>query len=387
MTFRSLKPLEGLIRNLRGLEPFRKKVIDESFPKPRRWRLLQVESAFTCNLRCIMCPWQDVRKQASNRGIMAQAVWGAIRPHLDQAQAIDFTGGGEPLLQPKLVHWIKDAKTAGCTTGLLTNGLLLKESLLQQLISVGIHWIGISMDGATKDVYEKIRIGSNFDTVCRNVANIDKLRNGPVPKTMINFVLMPFNFHQMNAMVRLAHQLGVDQVNFKQCDVIREEHGKGLGLFATGKSREIHRLEKKLAKARGLARKLKIQTTSFPFTPEEVPVCDQDPRNSMFIRYDGTVAPCINQAVGGSTTFLGSDVTMPRAHYGTLPQNDLLEVWQSKMCRFFRGRFHERVKTHEQTLTEMMPGSSSREKLLEMARRAMPPAPKGCQVCHYLYNI
>lgn len=371
----------------RRLEPFRKKVLEEKSPKPRRWRLLQVESSLACNLRCIMCPWQTISKQAANRGIMQQAAWDAIRPHLGQAQTVDFTGGGEPLLQPRLVQWMADAKAAGCKTGLLTNGFLLKESLLQQLLATGIDWIGISMDGATKDVYEKIRIGSRFETVCQNVANIARLRQGSTPQTMINFVLMPINYHQVEEIVRLACQLGVDQVNFKQCDVIRDEHGKGFGLFAYRETREIRRLEKTLAKARRLARKLKVQTTSFPFTPEELPVCDQDPRNSMFIRHDGTVAPCINQAVGGPTTFLGTDVAMPRAHYGALPQENLLELWSSKMCRFFRMRFQDRVKTYEQTLTNMMAGSSSREKLLETARQAMPPAPKGCRICHYLFNI
>jgi len=243
------------------------------------------------------------------------------------------------------------------------------------------------MDGATRDVYEKIRVGSRFETVCQNIANIARLRHGSTPQTMINFVMMPVNFHQVEEIIRLAHQLGVDQVNLKQCDVIREEHGKGFGLFAIRESRDIRRLEKALAKARRLARKLRVQTTAFPFTPEELPVCDQDPRNSMFIRHDGTVAPCINQAVGGPTTFLGTDVAMPRAHYGTLPQQDLLELWNSKMGRYFRERFQGRVKTYEQTLTQMMPGSSSREKLLETARQAMPPAPKGCRICHYLYNI
>jgi wyosine [tRNA(Phe)-imidazoG37] synthetase (radical SAM superfamily) len=28
--------------------------------------------------------------------------------------SVDFTGGGEPLLQPKLTGWIADAKAAGC---------------------------------------------------------------------------------------------------------------------------------------------------------------------------------------------------------------------------------------------------------------------------------
>jgi hypothetical protein len=117
-------------------------------------------------------------------------------------------------------------------------------------------------------------------------------------------------------------------------------------------------------------------------------VCEQDPRDSVFIRYDGAVGPCINLAIGGPTTFLGKDVTMPVVHYGSLPDQDLLELWETETCKFYRERFAERVKAHEDTLMESLVGSSSnREKALEAAREAMPEPAEGCKVCHYLYDI
>ena len=206
---------------------------------------------------------------------------------------------------------------------------------------------------------------------------------------MINFVLMDMNYHQAEEIVRLAHKLGVDQVNFKQCDVIRGDAGKGHGLFGPGKTREIRRLQKLLDKALRLARKINIATTAFAFTPEERAVCEQDPRNSMFIRYDGTVAPCINLAIGGPTTFLGKDVIMPSAHYGQLPQDDLLDLWHSDKCKFYRQRFEHRVEKHDRVMMDRLIGSSgsNRQKALQAAQDAMPAAPEGCNVCHYLYDI
>ena len=388
----ALIKLLGFIRPQYGdrpAGPLRGKMNEKQNPQKRLWRLLQVEAAFACNLRCVMCPWREMAKGATNQGIMTQEIWQSIQPYLPEAQSVDFTGGGEPLLQPRLAQWIAEARAAGCETGFLSNGLLLNQEKLEKILEAGINWICISMDGANAEIYNKIRVGSNFERVCQNVANIARLRDDNQPKTMINFVLMDMNFHQVEEIVRLAARLGVDQVNFKQCDVIRDKAGKGLGLFAPGETREIRKLKKSLGKALRLAKKLRIETTASPFTPRELPVCDQDPRDSLFIGYDGTVAPCISLALGGPTTFLGEEATVSSVHYGRLPDDDLMDLWQTNTCRFYRHRFEERVRIHDNTLVRNIfdSGGSGREKIFQAAREAMPDPPGGCNVCHYLYDI
>ena len=373
----------------RRLTSLRDKVVAKKSLKKRPWRLFQVESAIACNLKCVMCPWREIAKKVENRGIMTPEVWQAIRPYLDRVQSVDFTGGGEPLLQPRLPEWIADASSAGCETGFLSNGLLLTEEKLKKILDSGINWMCISMDGADAEMYNKIRVGSNFDRVCENVANTARLRTGHTPKTMINFVLMDINCHQMEDMVKLAARLGVDQLNFKQCDVIRGQEGKGFGLFASEESREIRRLQKSLEKARRLAKRLNLKTTAFAFTPQELSVCEQDPRDSLFVRYDGTVAPCINLALGGPTTFLGDEVSMPSVHYGKLPGEDLMDLWESESCQFYRNKFQQRVEKYDRIIMNGLMGGSggNRAKVLQEAREAMPQPPEGCNVCHYLYDI
>jgi len=373
----------------RGLAKFRDEAVEKMSVKTRPWRLFQVESSFACNLRCLMCPWKQISKSAADNGIMSPEIWAAIRPHLPDVTSVDFTGGGEPLLQPRLAEWIGEATAAGCETGFLSNGLLLTKERLQKILDAGVDWICISMDGATAEMYNKIRVGSSFERVCKNVSRLTELRDGHIPKIMINFVLMGLNIHQVEDMIRLASRLGVDQVNFKQCDVIRGEHGKGLGLFGREQTKEIRKLEKALSKAQRLAKKMNILTTAFPFTPNELPVCDQDPRDSLFIRYDGIVAPCINLAIGGPTTFIGQDVTMPSVHYGKLPEDSLTDLWERPPCKFYRKRFQERDQVYDNVIVKTLVGSSgsNRERALQRAREAMPDPPQGCHVCHYLYDI
>jgi MoaA/NifB/PqqE/SkfB family radical SAM enzyme len=126
-----------------------------------------------------------------------------------------LTGAGTAV-QPRLAEWIGDAKSCGCETGVLTNGLLLNREMAKKLITAGLNWICVSIDGATKEEYERIRRGSSFEKVCENLAGVAKLRANETPMIMINFVMMSENLHQLEHIVRLAAQLGVDQVNFKQ---------------------------------------------------------------------------------------------------------------------------------------------------------------------------
>lgn len=357
--------------------------------KPRRWRLLQVESAIACNLKCIMCPWREMEHKHSAKGLMPPDVWAAIVPHLDEVQAVDFTGGGEPLLQPHLAEWVGQASKAGCETGLLTNGTLLTEDKAGQLIEAGIDWICVSVDGASADVFETIRPGACFETVCRHLRYLTSRRIGKGPRVAINFVMMEQNADQLEAIVELAAELGVDQINFKQCDVIRGESGKGFGLFADKHTKRTRRMEKRLRRARRLARKKQIETTAFAWVPEELPICAQDPRNSLFIRHDGRVAPCINLALGGPTTFLGEDVEMPSVHYGRLPDTGLEALWETERCRFYRKRFELRMSAYETGFvrSDLEPSLTKIKEALENAQKAMPSPPEGCKVCHYLYNI
>lgn len=363
---------------------------DPDKPKAHRtWRLLQVESSLACNLNCIMCPWTAERRHLIHRGHMPRAVWEALVPHLGEVASVDFTGGGEPLLQPRLFDWIEEAGSRGCDTGFLTNGLLLSREFSRRILDVGLNWIGFSIDGADKATYEKIRRGSDFNRVCDNIRCLTSQGLYRRPLTMMNFVIMQTNWHQMEKIIQLAHDLGIDQVNFKQCDVIRGDHGKGHGLFQSKETKQLSQLKKALARARRLGRKLDVKTTAFAFTPEELAVCDQDPRNSMFIRYDGSVSPCINLAIGGPSTFLGEEVVFPHVTYGNLPEPPLPQLWQEETCRFYRRRFSRRVKAHDTTLEGADLGHDliKLKEAFHKAVQAMPEAPDGCRTCHYLYDI
>ena len=336
-----------------------------------------------------MCPWLGIRRRIQDSPFMQESIWDLIEPQLRQVQSIDFTGSGEPLLHDNLVSWVASAKGAGCTVGFLTNAQLLTPTLSDRFIKAGLDWIGFSVDAADRGTYESIRRGSQFDQICSHISYFTGKRDKSKTLTMINFVVMKSNLHQMEAIVTLADSLGVDQLNFKQCDVIRDQYGAGKGLFEGVESKTTRRLEKQLAHARRLAKKRTIKTTAFRFTPREQPVCDQDPRDALFIRYDGLVAPCINLAYGGHSQFLGKNITFPDIKYGMLDKQKIEMIWENERCQKYRTAFEARSQRYDDYLVKTDPGKDiiAFKRTLEEARSAMPPPPGGCSHCHYLYGI
>ncbi|HNU92545.1 MAG TPA: SDR family NAD(P)-dependent oxidoreductase [Spirochaetota bacterium] len=357
--------------------------------RPRKWRLWQVETSIACNLNCVMCPWGSERVAAGAGGLMKEEVWAALRGRLSEVSSIDFSGGGEALLNPELPRWIREARDAGCETGFLTNGLLLDSGRARAIIDAGVDWIAISIDGATADVYDSIRKGASFERLIANLEGLVSLIAGGRPRLIINFVMMESNIHQLEDMVRLAARYSFGRINFKQCDVIRGESGKGYGLFGGSRNREIRRYERIMKKAHRLGRRLGVEVAGFSFVPEEQPVCAQDPRSSLFVRFDGHVAPCVNLAYGGRTTWLGKDVTMPTIHYGRLHDHGIDALWETPLCGLYRTRFEERERAYNEKLAtyDREPSLEHLRRLEEEALRSMPEPPEGCGVCHYLYGI
>ena len=276
---------------------------------------------------------------------MNETTWDNILPNLEKVQFVDLTGGGEPLLQQHLSRWFRQAKMSGCNTGFLTNGILLDNPIAEQFAELSPDWIGFSVDGADQKTYETIRQGAHFETLCKNISYFTSLPETRETLTMINFVIMKSNVHQLEHIVLLGNKLGIKQINFKQCDVIRQSNGTGHGLYSKSKTPEIRTLEKHLKRAKKRAGKLGMKTTSFNFVPHEQPVCDQDPRDALFIAYDGTIAPCINLAYGGPSDFLGQAVTFPEIHYGNINDKPVEKIRESEVCRTYQSIFDQRIRS------------------------------------------
>lgn len=183
------------------------------WPSPSPW-MLQVEVTNRCNLNCTFCSRYSVPMKL---GDMAPGVMNAVVDLSAQVQEVALFGYGEPLISKAFYQLLPRLRSA--RVGFFTNGLLLDERLLRKILDLSarpLSYIVFSVDGATRETYEAIRLGSDFHRVWRNLENAAHLREREPglghPALRLEFVAMRRNAGELARMVRQADDAGVDEL-------------------------------------------------------------------------------------------------------------------------------------------------------------------------------
>jgi radical SAM protein with 4Fe4S-binding SPASM domain len=162
---------------------------------------LDIESTRKCNLLCPMCP----RTIKINRGEKLEEDdidFDLAKKVIDEGAAnglysIKFSYLGEPLMNRRLPELIKYAKDKGIIDTMFnTNATLLTEYMSRKLIKAGLDKLFISFDSPFKEKYNKIRVGTDFDTVFNNVKRFVEIRNelgSLTPIVRVSMVVMKEN--------------------------------------------------------------------------------------------------------------------------------------------------------------------------------------------------
>lgn len=153
---------------------------------------LWIESTSVCNLRCIMCLNEKIPQ--NDKGFMDFSLYKKI---IDEVKSyvrdIYLHHRGEPLLHQDLARMIRYAKDNGINVRFHTNGTLLNQKLASDILSAGPDLISFSIDGFTKETYNKIRINADFDKTISNISEFLKLRKA-VHKTKPYVIIEEIEF-------------------------------------------------------------------------------------------------------------------------------------------------------------------------------------------------
>ena len=121
--------------------------------------------------------------------------------------SITFTGGGEPLMNPRFNEMADLAFNAGLQVGLITNGVKLNEVIDPYRFT----FIRVSLDSSNEATYEKVKGKPKFQTVLKNVRGA--VRNGAT--VGLSYVVCADNFNGVTLAKEIAKSLKVEYIQFK----------------------------------------------------------------------------------------------------------------------------------------------------------------------------
>jgi MoaA/NifB/PqqE/SkfB family radical SAM enzyme len=331
---KSIPEMEVFFKNkiLNELEIAQKKTILSS-----KIRRLSVTLSNKCNLSCIMCITHNVRWEIPRKTI--EEIY-SLFPYLEKV----MWQGGEVFV----LDYFEDMFTyalgfPNLKQSIVTNGQLITEQLAEKLVKNNVE-LTFSVDGITKDVYEYIRRGANFETLIRNINLISELKKQYNSNIILNLnvAIMKSNCRQLERFIEFAKTHGFEFVCFMPIhihlktaeDIFTNQDMEAL-TFITEISPKIEamakefgiRIENRLPRLvkESIKMNIKIDTNKSINQKNSAKLLCHIPWQQLLIDYDGTVRPDCLCKIEKSA--------------GDLLKNDSLEeIWNNKIIQDYRKK-------------------------------------------------
>src|SRR4051812_28494658 len=306
---------------------------------------LQIEPVGQCNLRCQMCPI-PFRQDGPPYGPLAFMAFDTFTRLIDQfptVRELHLQGLGEPFMHPRLFDMIAYATQQGIRVSTNSNMTLLNARRADRCVQSGLEWLHVSIDGATAETYEHIRVRGRFARVVGNVQTLIHARQqlgSTQPRLRLVVVVMRQNLHELPALVLLARQLSMEAMfvqhlchDFGESSLpsqyrpMREFVGRETLL-----DEDPARIMRYFDEARRVARDLEVdlrlpRTRPRPHLPgTRGPQRCNWPWRGAYVSYQGLAMPCCMVA------------TPDRVNFGNMASRGASAIWNSVPYQDFRER-------------------------------------------------
>ncbi len=258
-------------------------------------------------------------------------------------QELHLQGLGEPMMHPRFFEMVEYAAKKGIKVTTNSNLTLLNNRRAERCVTSGLRCLHISLDGATAETYERIRVRAHFEKVVANLERLLAARKhfkSEFPDITLVIVMMRQNLHELPDLVHFAHRWSLKRI-FAQhlCHDFTET---SLPLqyipmreFVQGETlleEDPQRIEYYFSEARKVAKELDIDLRlprtqirlHSPGTPG--PKRCNWPWSAAYFSYQGYAMPCCMVS------------TPDRINFGKISEQRAEELWNNRHYQEFRDQ-------------------------------------------------
>lgn len=162
-----------------------------------------------CNLKCVHCYAQAVDVDGAD-AISTEKAREMIDDLASYGAPVMLFSGGEPLVRKDLVELASHATSKGMRAVISTNGTLISKEKARELKSVGLSYVGISLDGL-EAVHDHFRgVPGSFKKALEGIANCQ----AEGLKVGLRFTINKRNVAEIPGIFRLLEDLEVPRACF-----------------------------------------------------------------------------------------------------------------------------------------------------------------------------
>ena len=205
-----------------------------------RWPLeVFIEVSNLCDLQCAMChTFSALNPKRFNiishrhRGFFdADIIEERMGEVLKHALVVHAFGYGEPTLHPRFNRILEILDRYEVMVDFFTHGMHLDEQNCKDLVSKRVSKITISFSGSSREDYENIYIGGDFERVLAGIRGLHaqkQKQQTEFPLIVINSLAFKHHVDRLPEFVRMMGEAGANVIHlkpFKTYDIIQELHG------------------------------------------------------------------------------------------------------------------------------------------------------------------
>lgn len=162
-----------------------------------------------CNLSCVHC-YAGASGPADPDELTTDEWLGVIDDLAGFGSPVALFSGGEPLMHPDILTLARHAVDRGMRAVISSNGTMITPELAGELASIGLSYVGISLDG-DHDIHDKFRgVAGSFD---RAIAGIRHAREAGI-KTGIRFTMTRRNVQDIPTVFELMEHEHIPRICF-----------------------------------------------------------------------------------------------------------------------------------------------------------------------------
>jgi len=260
-----------------------------------------IEPVSTCNLRCPFCFQTD--KSFTKKPFMGVIDFDFFKKIVDQADeletgAITIASRGEPTMHKKFIQMLEyiNQKENIFEIKTNTNGTFLTDEMCHAIFKNNVTQIVVSSDHYIKEDYERLRLGSNFEKVVKNVDMLFNIRKEYYPESLTEIRISGVD-----------NDRNLDREKFKEFWIKRCDHVTAMFAFERWNTYENDVL------------------------PEVKDPCE-NLWDRMYVWFDGKVNPCDSDY----KSYLS---------YGNAKEYSLKELWNNKIISNTRNQHLNKDRT------------------------------------------